>query len=376
MTNDSTAVDFGINLLEEEIDDVIFRTNEFLTDATFTGGQGPFWWILQMSMALAGLFAIIMCANMAYKMMVKREPLDVMKLFKPLAISIILCWWYPPADTGIGGGRSSWCALDFLSYIPNAIGSYTHDLYEAEAAQVEDRMADVQQLMYQLGDEASDPMSTIKAASNAVSTLLTQSSVQDVTDADAAAQDEKNIVKAEMTSTSAGLVMMIDKIIMLIALITFRIGWWGTIYCQQILLGMLTIFGPIQWAFSLLPKWEGAWAKWTIRYLTVHFYGAMLYFVGYFYNLTHSISYRLRIYISHPQQTCTKIAIKKSNEGGARAYWQVGFEIIDVFLFRLPSHLSLGWSCFLSNVCPRISSCFGLIIWHKAVMFDIFSNRR
>jgi len=282
MPNDSTAVDFGINLLEEEIDDVIFRTNEFLTDATFTGGQGPFWWILQMSMALAGLFAIIMCANMAYKMMVRREPLDVMKLFKPLAISIILCWWYPPADTGIGGGRSTWCALDFLSYIPNAIGSYTHDLYEAEAAQVKDRMDDVQQLMYQLGDEASDPMSTIKAASNAVSALLTQGSVQDVTDADAAAEDEKNIVKAEMTSTSAGLVMLIDKIIMLIALITFRIGWWGTIYCQQILLGMLTIFGPIQWAFSLLPKWEGAWAKWIIRYLTVHFYGAMLYFVGFY----------------------------------------------------------------------------------------------
>lgn len=45
MTNDSTVVDFGINLLEEEIDDVIFRTNEFLTDATFTGGQGPFWWL-------------------------------------------------------------------------------------------------------------------------------------------------------------------------------------------------------------------------------------------------------------------------------------------------------------------------------------------
>ena len=282
MSNDSTAVDFGINLLEEEIDDVIFRTNEFLTDATFTGGQGTFWWILQMSMALAGLFAIIMCANMAYKMMVKREPLDVMKLFKPLAVSIILCWWYPPADTGIAGGNSTWCALDFLSYVPNAIGSYTHDLYENEAAQVEDRMKDVQQLMFQLGEETSDPISTIKAASNAVSALLTQSSVQDATDADAAAQEEKDIMKADMTSTSAGLVMMIDKVIMLIALITFRIGWWGTIYCQQILLGMLTIFGPIQWAFSLLPKWEGAWAKWIIRYLTVHFYGAMLYFVGFY----------------------------------------------------------------------------------------------
>lgn len=40
MTNDSTAVDFGINLLEEEIDDVIFRTNEFLTDATLPVDKG------------------------------------------------------------------------------------------------------------------------------------------------------------------------------------------------------------------------------------------------------------------------------------------------------------------------------------------------
>jgi hypothetical protein len=35
-----------VNLLEEEIDEVIFQTNQFLTDATFTGSQGPFWWIL------------------------------------------------------------------------------------------------------------------------------------------------------------------------------------------------------------------------------------------------------------------------------------------------------------------------------------------
>ena len=38
--------DLGVNLLEEEIDEVIFQTNQFLTDATFTGSQGPFWWFL------------------------------------------------------------------------------------------------------------------------------------------------------------------------------------------------------------------------------------------------------------------------------------------------------------------------------------------
>lgn len=46
MADGNILSDFGIDLLEEEIDDVIFQTNEFLTDATFTGSQGPFWWLL------------------------------------------------------------------------------------------------------------------------------------------------------------------------------------------------------------------------------------------------------------------------------------------------------------------------------------------
>ena len=114
---DNILSDFGINILEEEIDDVIFQTNEFLTDATFTGSQGPFWWILQMCMALAALFSIIVAASMAYKMMVKNEPLDVMKLFKPLVVSIILCWWYPPADTGMTNSGSSWCVFAIASAV-------------------------------------------------------------------------------------------------------------------------------------------------------------------------------------------------------------------------------------------------------------------
>ena len=376
MADGNILSDFGIDLLEEEIDDVIFQTNEFLTDATFTGSQGPFWWILQMCMALAALFAIVMAAGMAYKMMVKHEPLDVMKLFRPLAVSLILCWWYPPADTGMANSGSNWCFLDFLSYIPNCVGSYTHDLYEAEASQISDKFEKVQELiyvrdtMYTALQAQADVAHTGTSDPNLIEATMEQTGVDEVTNM------EKDAAKLWFTSLTSGVIVGIDKIIILIALVVFRIGWWATIYCQQILLGMLTIFGPIQWAFSLLPKWEGAWAKWLTRYLTVHFYGAMLYFVGYFYNLTHSVSVRLHSNIQHLQQTCTKIAIKKSNEGGAKAYWQVGIKKMNVFLFRLSSYLSLVWSCFLSNFCPRISSCFGLIIWHKAVMFDIFSNRR
>ena len=290
MADSNILSDFGINLLEEEIDDVIFQTNEFLCDATYTGSQGPFWWILQMCMALAALFSIIVAGNMAYKMMVKHEPLDVMKLFKPLVISVILCWWYPPADTCMTKSGSSWCFLDFLSYIPNCIGSYTHDLYEAEASIIEDKFEEAQQLIYArdtiyTGLQAqADIARTGTTDPNLVESTMEQAGVDEVTNM------EKDASKLWFTSLTAGAVIGIDKLVMLIALIVFRIGWWATIYCQQILLGMLTIFGPIQWAFSLLPKWESSWAKWLTRYLTVHFYGAMLYFVGFRNLVTYCVS--------------------------------------------------------------------------------------
>ena len=244
------------------------------------------WWVVQMCMALAALFSIVVAANMAYKMMVKHEPLDVMKLFKPLVISIILCWWYPPADTGMTNSGSNWCVLDFLSYIPNSIGSYTHDLYEAEATQIEDKFTEVQQLIYTRDTMYTNVQAQADIAHkgttdpNLVESTMEQTGVDEVTNM------EKDAAKLWFTSLTAGAVVNIDKIVMLIALIVFRIGWWSTIYCQQILLGMLTIFGPIQWAFSLLPKWESSWAKWLTRYLTVHFYGAMLYFVGLFRCIT------------------------------------------------------------------------------------------
>ena len=244
---DSISSNVGVELFEEEIDDVIFQTNQFLTDATFTGDNGPFWWILQMCMSLAALFAIV------------------------LGISLVMIFWY-----------GDFSVLDGLAYIPNAIGSYTHDLYEAEAAQVQDKYTQLMPLIVQRDSLTRKEQGGVNAAANSVSGSGIQESATEGMGLEATTNATVAAETAKTMTTYAGLMVFLDKLIMFIALVCFRIGWWGTIYCQQILLGMLTIFGPIQWAFSLLPKWEGAWAKWITRYLTVHFYGAMLYFVGFY----------------------------------------------------------------------------------------------
>ena len=293
---DSISGNVGVELFEEEIDDVIFQTNEFLTDATFTGDNGPFWWILQMSMCLAALFAIIMAAGMAYKMMVKGEVFDPLKIVRVLGVALVMTLWY-----------GDFSVLDGLAYIPNAIGSYTHDLYEAEAAQVQDKYAQLMPLIVQRDELTKKAQGEINATANSTSGAGVQETVAEGMGMEAATNASTEAEKAKTMTLYAGIMVFLDKIIMFIALVAFRIGWWGTIYCQQILLGMLTIFGPIQWAFSLLPKWEGAWAKWITRYLTVHFYGAMLYFVGFYvlllFDIVLSVQYENLTAILETQQT-------------------------------------------------------------------------
>lgn len=305
----------GVDLFEEDIDNVVFQTNEFLCNSDFIGSQGPFWWILQMSMALGALFSIIVAGGMAYKMMVKNEPIDVFKIMKVLGIAIVMCFWYPPSMSGFKGGSNA-CILDALAYIPNCIGSYTHDLYEAEATQVSDKYNELMPLIQARDSLAGKINKKVEAGYIGVKEEKALSTVSEASGTQSTSEGLQDAVEANGKSTFAGLMIGLDKVVMFFALVIYRIGWWSTIFCQQILLGMLTIFGPIQWAFSVLPKWEGAWAKWITRYLTVHFYGAMLYFVGFYVLLLFDIVLSVQV------ENLTAIT---QGEGAMAAYIQNAF---------------------------------------------------
>lgn len=268
-----------------------------------------------MSMALGALFSIIVAGGMAYKMMVKNEPIDVFKIMKVLGIAIVMCFWYPPSMSGFKGASNA-CILDALAYIPNCIGSYTHDLYEAEATQVSDKYNELMPLIQARDSLAGKINKKVEAGYIGVKEEKALSTVSEASGTQSTSEGLQDAVEANGKSTFAGLMIGLDKVVMFFALVIYRIGWWSTIFCQQILLGMLTIFGPIQWAFSVLPKWEGAWAKWITRYLTVHFYGAMLYFVGFYVLLLFDIVLSVQV------ENLTAIT---QGEGAMAAYIQNAF---------------------------------------------------
>lgn len=286
---DSLDQVFGMSLFEEEIDQVIFRTNEFLVSGGADTG-GPFWYIMQFCMTLGALFAVIMAAGMAYKMMVKGEAFDPLKIFKVFGIAAVMFFWYGSTP----GGTSGAGVLDMLAYVPNAVGSWTHDMYEIEAMQVMESYNQLKKPM----DEMNDSIISKSAEYESAKAQVEKNKKDVIGSVDSPAKEQeadKKVHLMDLASDYARGICLFDKIVMFLSLAIFRIGWWGTIYCQQILLGMLTIFGPITWAFSVLPKWEGAWAKWITRYLTVHFYGSMLYFVGFYVLLLFDIVINIQL---------------------------------------------------------------------------------
>ena len=107
-------------------------------------------------------------------------------------------------------------------------GSYTHDLYEAESAQIEDKFEEVQELIYTRDTLCTSLQAQADVAHsgtsdpNLIESTMEQAGVDEVTNM------ETDASRLWFTSLTAGAVVGIDKIIMLIALIVFRIGWWAT----------------------------------------------------------------------------------------------------------------------------------------------------
>ena len=57
----------GIDLFDEDIDNVVFQTNEFLCNSDFIGSQGPFWWLLVVAVTNSSTHDFCRCKSATCK---------------------------------------------------------------------------------------------------------------------------------------------------------------------------------------------------------------------------------------------------------------------------------------------------------------------
>lgn len=56
----------GIDLFDEDIDNVVFQTNEFLCNSDFIGSQGPFWRLLVVAVTNPPKYSFNLCKSATY----------------------------------------------------------------------------------------------------------------------------------------------------------------------------------------------------------------------------------------------------------------------------------------------------------------------
>lgn len=147
MANGNILSDFGINILEEEIDDVIFQTNEFLTDATFTGSQGPFWWLAKFYPLS---FLLIIINQQLVKSCAMRQNFDGTKMGqnRRKIKSRSLCSEYPFPNTFVPSTKVQICPVknEPMSLFLSSITHFSIILYHSRYFKVLDTLFHVLQL--------------------------------------------------------------------------------------------------------------------------------------------------------------------------------------------------------------------------------------
>ena len=267
--------------------------------------------LISLSMALGAVFSLVVVGKMAYKAMALEEGLDIMKLWKPIAMLFVIVNWYS-VTYGVFA-------------LTQPIENYFREGFISQNSKIIDLQRQRRNVTLKL-----DEMTRVKVAEAETGEMMEEvamtrkSEIEPQKEEDLLSEDEMNDIlisnygelfydMGEMPTDAEG-----NKLEKFDA--TTETKWVGfqnwlekiflwiaeTIWCCAVLviflvraffISVLVMFGPIYMAASILPAWENAWQDWIEKYIGVCFIGAAA-FLGLIF-ASHIIIYGLKVDISN-----------------------------------------------------------------------------
>ena len=231
-------------------------------------GSGEF---ISIAKEIAAVLSLIYLSVKAYAMILGEGRLEIMQLFRPFLITLVIVNFGLYAN--IAGG------------LGNAAAKTEEGLFQANASHMDDLMYTKDSLSTSFWTRVLDSTSQIR---NQISDQdnINSDKVIDASDPNwLVGGVSKAVAHAENSITSyitiyeqlawAKLSMWLQGLIESIALSIFK----GIAYClffiQMILMHILLILGPISFALSIIGAFRDSWVQWTARYIAVSFYIAI-----------------------------------------------------------------------------------------------------
>jgi|GEM_PF-2932537 len=231
-------------------------------------GSGEF---ISIAKEIAAVLSLIYLSVKAYAMILGDGRLEIMQLFRPFLITLVIVNFGFYA--GVAGGLGNMAAqteeglfkanashMDDLMFSKDSLSTTFWTRVLDSTSQIRNQISDQDNLNSDKVIDAGDPNWLVGGVSKAVA-------------------HAQNAIGSYITIYEqlawAKLSMWLQGLIESIALSIFK----GIAYClffiQMVLMHILLILGPISFALSIVGAFRDSWIQWTARYIAVSFYTAI-----------------------------------------------------------------------------------------------------
>ncbi len=304
--------------------EILDKFNDQTVKEIWTGsgadGSNPAYWslLIPAASALGSVFALFLAARIAYRTMVLDKGLDILQMFRPLAVSLVLAFWYP----------LTWSLYNLTLPFEDFFRT-VYELKNDEVNRLKDERA---RLALQLSDGVRIKAAEAQAAQAAVDGVMAdkqgdpgggmdtpesgrdvmvnemgdvifeETSVMDPSRAIVTA-DGDTIHNTDILSmtTHAATFNFIENIVLWLAEMFWMFGICTLFLIRNLYLTVLVFFGPVWMACTLLQVWKDKWADWVSRFVSVSLYGPLCY-LGMIFAL-HLVTFALKGDISRMTET-------------------------------------------------------------------------
>lgn len=254
VTSLHSSLNFGVPLLSGILDDNMTK----LTDELMKVGIKSSANFTSVGRVLGCIFALIIAAGEAYKVMAKGEAFDVLAIMRPILFSLILANWTAVCNTLLWPGK--------------LIEAHFKGVYESTVSEAE-KMKD---LRWQKAKQVTDQSRAAASAAESGGDAWWKQAWDWLADkADAVVTTIMSI----KTAINTFIMNQIQTCLCWLGELVFQIAVYFVFMVKCIYITVLVLFGPVYMACSILPAWKDAWTQWVSKMISVSLYGAMAYIV-------------------------------------------------------------------------------------------------
>lgn len=217
----------------------------------------------QLGRNLAAIFALIVAAGQAYKVMAAGEKFNVLAIGRPILFSFVFGMWPFLCQILLAPGA------EFERWASEKYIMAAHELSIQRKARNEEatKMAKMLATQKVAAEEASESSTWIGKLGDFV-----QDGINMVTDL---------LASLQLVLTSY-LFYIIETVFICIGEMVFGVCVYIVFLTKVLYITVLVMFGPITMACSILDVWKDAWAQWVGKMVAVSLYGGMAYLVMWF----------------------------------------------------------------------------------------------